>query len=397
MAAAIRFEQVEQMLQQVISFDTVSSKSNLALINFVEQQLGRFGCEFQQFTSPDGEKANLWATIGPDVEGGIVLSGHTDVVPVTGQPWDTDPFTLTKKDGRYYGRGTCDMKSFIALALAYLPAMHDAPLKRPLHFAFSYDEEIGCTGCRDMVEFAGARFPRPSMVIVGEPTEMAVVDAHKGINTFRVTVTGLEAHSSRTHEGVNAIMVAAQLLGFIDQIRIELEAKQDPSGRFDPPFTSTHVGVIEGGTAQNIIPRECRFTFEFRELPGEDVAALVQRIRHHCDTVLEPAMRAKAQAAGADPSSVGLLIEKGVTVPPLAAGPGKDALPNLMQLAQVNETHAVGYGTEAGHFQTKGLPTFVCGPGSIAQAHKPNEFVSEDQLRQGAAFFERLIDLMCEA
>ncbi len=384
------------VLTRLIGFDTVSRHSNLALIDWVEDRLKAHGATTQRFLNEDGRKANLWATIGPDVRGGIVLSGHTDVVPVDGQDWDTDPFVLTEKDGKLYGRGTSDMKSFSALALGFLPAMKAADLKRPIHFALSYDEEIGCTGCRSMVDYAGARDPKPGFVIVGEPTGWELVDAHKGINVYQVEVTGLEAHSSQTHKGVNAITYAARLIAFLDQIEDKLIKAGDPTGRFDPPYTSLHIGVMSGGTAQNIIPRKCRFTFEFRPLPSTNVPVLITDIRDYADKILSAEMKAKAAAIGAGTDEIGITISEGAHVPALAQGSATDALGAMMRLAETNVSEAVSYGTEAGHFANEGLPTYVCGPGYISEAHKPNEFIALEQLDEGMKFFERLIALASE-
>jgi len=386
---------IVECLATLVGFDTVSRHSNLALIDWADDKLKAHGASTQRFLSEDGRKANLWATIGPDVAGGIVLSGHTDVVPVDGQDWDTDPFVLTQKDGKLFGRGTSDMKTFSALALAFLPAMKAAPLKRPIHFALSYDEEVGCTGCRSMVDYAGARDPKPGFVIVGEPTGWELVDAHKGIEVHQVEVTGLEAHSSQTHKGVNAITYAARLIGFLDGIEQELVEAGDPTGRFDPPYTSLHIGVLSGGTAQNIIPRKCRFTFEFRPLPHADVSALMAKIETFAQEGLAAEMKAKAASLGAN-DAVGITISAGAQVPPLAQGSATEALSAMMRLAETNVAEAVSYGTEAGHFANEGLPTYVCGPGYISEAHKPNEFIALDQLDEGVRFFERLIGLASE-
>lgn len=380
-------------LKALVGFDTVSRHSNLALIEWVEAALDRHNIPHWRFESPDGAKSNLLARIGPDVPGGIALSGHTDVVPIDGQDWDQDPFSLTDTgDGRLVGRGTSDMKGFIALCMAMLPEFAAAPLKRPIYFAFSYDEEVGCTGCLDMVRHLGTLDARPLAVLVGEPTEMALVDAHKGIRTFTVTVTGLEAHSSRTHEGVNAIFYGARLLTFIEDEAKKLQALGDPlaggDSRFDPPYTSLHVGVLEGGTALNIIPRQCTFTYEYRDLPGADIDSVQQAI------VDEAARLSKEmQAKAPNQEGLGIALQPGHQVPPLKAGQGGDqALQTFLRLAQANETQAVSYGTEAGHFQAQDIPTFVCGPGSIAQAHKPNEFVELSQLALGLDMLARLMD-----
>lgn len=389
---ATRLSRAKDALSALVGFDTVSRHSNLQLIEWVETALTAHNVWFQRISNDDGAKANLLARIGPDVAGGIALSGHTDVVPVDGQDWATDPFSLTEPgDGTLVGRGTSDMKGFIALCMAMLPEFAAAPLKRPIWFAFSYDEEVGCTGCIDMVRHLGALDTRPAIVLVGEPTQMALVDAHKGISTFDVTVTGFEAHSSRTHEGVNAIFYGARLLTFIEDQAADLVTKGDPlsgaDSRFDPPYTSLHVGVLEGGTAQNIIPRKCTFTYEYRDLPGADIQSVQQKIADEA-TRLSAEMQAKAP----DAKGLGITIKPGHQVPPLKAGDeGGAALQTMLRIAQANETQAVAYGTEAGHFQAEDIPTFVCGPGSIAQAHKPDEFIEIAQMEAGLAMLARLL------
>jgi len=389
---ATRLERATKALKKLVSFDTVSRNSNLALINWVEAQLDAHNVDFTRISNADGDKANLLARIGPDVPGGIALSGHTDVVPVDGQDWTSDPFTLTDPgNGTLVGRGTSDMKGFIALCMAMLPEFAAAPLKKPIWFAFSYDEEIGCTGCLDMVRHLGALDSRPAIVLVGEPTEMALVDAHKGISTFEVKITGLEAHSSRTHEGVNAIFYGARLLTFIEDQARALVALGDPvngaDSRFDPPYTSLHVGVLNGGTALNIIPRSCTFTYEYRDLPGADIQSVQQAIMAEAARLSDD-----MQARAPDAAGLGITIRPGHQVPPLKAGDdGGAALQTMLRLAQANETQAVAYGTEAGHFQAEDIPTFVCGPGSIAQAHKPDEFIEIAELEAGLAMLARLM------
>ncbi|MEN8723579.1 MAG: acetylornithine deacetylase [Alphaproteobacteria bacterium] len=388
-----RIDRAIAALEALVGFDTVSRHSNLHLIEWIEGALDTHNVPYTRFQNADGTKTNLLARIGPDVPGGIALSGHTDVVPVDGQDWDQSPFQLTKTAAnRLVGRGTSDMKGFIALCMAMLPEFTAAPLKKPIFFAFSYDEEVGCTGCLDMVHHMGTLNARPLAVLVGEPTEMALVDAHKGIRTFTVTVTGLEAHSSRTHEGVNAIFFGARLLTFIEDEAHKLQKLGDPldgaDSRFDPPYTSLHVGVLQGGTALNIIPHKCTFTYEYRDLPGADIETVQQAIS---DVAARLAQQMQHKAP--DATDVGITITPGHQVPPLQAGQGGDqALQTFLRLAQANETQAVSYGTEAGHFQAQDIPTFVCGPGSIAQAHKPNEFVEISQLELGLDMLARLMD-----
>jgi acetylornithine deacetylase len=374
------------LLRQLIAFDTTSHLSNLALVDFVTGLMDRHGMRYELIPNEDGTKANLYGTIGGDGPDGIVLSGHTDVVPVEDQDWSSDPFDMVEKDGKYFGRGTSDMKGFIACALAQLPKLSAAKLSRPVHFAFSYDEEIGCLGVRPMIEHLAGHLPKPGLVIVGEPTDMAVVDAHKGIRSFRVEVTGLEYHSSQTDKGVNAIMAAARMIAFLGEIAEEMKARGDASGRFQPPYTTLSVGRIGGGTATNIVPRHCWFTFEHRTLPDQDVDEISTRLRRFADETLLPDMRAVYPQAD-------IRIETLAQAPGLK--PSDDASPletAVMMLAGRNDREAVSYATEAGLFQEVGIPTLVCGPGSILQAHKPDEWVETKQLEACDDFLSRLVD-----
>ncbi len=374
------------MIAALISFDTVSRHSNLELIRFIEDYLDGWNVPHQRIENDLGTKANLLATLGPaDTAGGIVLSGHTDVVPVDGQDWTTDPFTLREDDGKLFGRGTCDMKSFFAIALALVPDFLERGLRIPVHFALSYDEEIGCLGVRPMIDQAIRQLPRPEVVIVGEPSDMMVVNAHKSINAFRTQVRGLEAHSSATDEGVNAVMVAAELIHFISGIAKEMQAKGDPSGRFTPPFTSVHVGPVQGGTALNIIPKDCSFEWEFRSLPNQDPAEIIDQVNAYAETVLLPKMHAVSKETW-------IRTDAGAHVPSLVPSHGASGETLVLKLAEQNETHAVSYGTEAGLFQLADIPTVICGPGSILQAHKPDEFVSLSQVAACERFMHRLID-----
>jgi acetylornithine deacetylase len=374
----------DAMLARLIGFDTTSRDSNLALIGFVQDYLKEHGVEAAITHDDTGKKANLFATLGAGRDGGIVLSGHTDVVPVDGQAWVTDPFTLTEKDGKLYGRGTCDMKGFLAAALALVPEILKRRLKAPVHFALSYDEEVGCLGAPRLIEQAVASGVKPRAVIVGEPTDMKVVDAHKGIYSFRTIVTGREAHSSIAHKGVNAIFVAAELIGFLKRLADEMKGRADPGSGFDPPYTTVHVGTIEGGTAQNIIPRRCAFTWEYRLMPGADENEVRERFAAFADGLL-PAMKAVSDEAG-------IATERRSTVPGLTPDPGSAAEALAMALVGSNSIHKASYATEAGLFQRAGMATIVCGPGSVAQAHQPNEFVERAQFDQCVAFLRRLVD-----
>ncbi|MEX2649813.1 MAG: acetylornithine deacetylase [Alphaproteobacteria bacterium] len=375
------------MLARHVGFDTTSRDSNLALIQFVADYLKGFGVEAALTHDDEGRKANLFATLGAGREGGVVLSGHTDVVPVDGQPWDTDPFTLTEKEGRLHGRGTCDMKGFLATALALAPEIVRRRPKIPVHLALSYDEEVGCVGVGRLIAQALATGVKPRAVIVGEPTEMKVVDAHKGLYSFRTTVTGREAHSSLTDKGVNAIVAAADLIGFLARLAEEMAGRADRESGFDPPYTTIQIGTIEGGTALNIVPRRCSFVWEYRLMPGADEDEVVRRFQAHCDEQ-RPRLQARAEESN-------IVTEAVNRVPGLEPDPGSAAERLALALAGSNRTHKVPYGTEAGLFQRAGMATIVCGPGSINQAHKPNEFVERAQIDACEAFLRRLLDHVC--
>ncbi len=375
------------MISKLIAFPTVSRDSNLDLIEYVREYLAGHGVESRLVPNAEGTKANLYATIGPAVEGGVVLSGHTDVVPVDGQPWDTDPFTVAERDGRLYGRGTCDMKSFSAVALALVPEMLARGLVRPVHLALSYDEEIGCLGAPDMIAEIAANVPRPAAVFVGEPTDMKVVTAHKGIVVHETVVTGHEAHSSQTHRGVSAVMTGARLIGKLEEMA-EARTVGAPSAMpFEPPYTSIHVGVVSGGTAPNIISRECRFTWDVRNIPEDDPYAVVAEFERWCQEEVLPGMRAIAPECDI------------VTYPRSSApalGPEHESAAEALarRITGHNETVAVPYCAEAGQFQEAGFSTVICGPGSIDQAHQPNEYIEIAQVSACEQFLRRLVDVL---
>ncbi len=372
------------MIARLVGFDTTSRLSNLDLIHDVAGYLKEHGIESHLIHDDEGSKANLYASVGPADVPGIVLSGHTDVVPVDGQNWKTDPFVLARHDGALYGRGTADMKSFIAIALALVPEMKAAGLKKPLHFALSYDEEVGCLGVRGMIRRIEEIDPKPAIVIVGEPTSMKVVNAHKGVYAFRTRVHGLEAHSSATDQGVNAIMYAAELIGFLHRLAREMADRRQAHSRFDPPYTSVHVGTVKGGTALNIIPKECSFVWEYRLLPGEDESEVIDRFRAFSNDEVLPRMRDGFEAAEIETEVVG-------RVAALMPEENSPAETLVLRLANSNETDAVSYGTEAGLFQEAEMPAVVCGPGDITDAHKPDEFIRLEQVDACAAFLRRLI------
>ena len=374
-----------EMIEKLVSFDTVSRHSNMALIDFVRDYLKGHGVDSHLVPNEDGSKANLYATVGPNVTGGVVLSGHTDVVPVDGQPWDTDPFELTEKDGRLYGRGTCDMKSFYAIALAMVPDMLERGLKAPIHFALSYDEEVGCTGAPSMIAELAEVLPQPRAVIVGEPTNMEIVNAHKGVNGFLTTVIGHEAHSSQVHRGVSAVMNSARMINFLENMMLENKAKSDPGNGFEPPYTTIHVGMVNGGTAMNIISRKCEFCWDVRNIPEDDPMTFRDRFEDYCQTELLPVMREIAPEC-----DITTIATSGA--PALRPETDSPAEELCKALSGKNSVSAVPYGTEAGQFQEVGFSTVVCGPGSIDQAHQPNEFIEISQVRECEAFLAKLID-----
>ena len=385
----MRYSAVE-MIEKLVGFPTVSRDSNLELIEFVREYLAGCGVESRLVPNAEGTKANLYATVGPaDAGGGVVLSGHTDVVPVDGQPWDTDPFTVVERDGRLYGRGTCDMKSFSACGLALVPEMIAAGLERPIHFALSYDEEVGCAGAPSMIAELVERLPAPRAVIVGEPTGMRLVNAHKGISGFETVVTGHEAHSSQTHRGVSAVMTAARLIHFIDEMARECASRPKPESGFVPPYTTIHVGLVRGGTAANIISRECRFVWDIRSMPDEDPRTWLDRFEAYCRDEVLPEMRRVAPSAD-------VVTTPGFASPGLRAEPGSAADELVRAITGDNGTGVVSYGTEAGQFQDAGFSTIVCGPGSIDQAHQPNEYIERSQVDLCMATLRRLIDLQAE-
>lgn len=375
--------EVIAVLERLVSFDTESSRSNLDLIFYVEAYLRDFGVASVRVPNAKGDKASLFATIGPADRGGVCLSGHTDVVPVAGQSWTSDPFKLRIADGKAYGRGAVDMKGFCALALAHVPLFQRSALKTPIHLIFSYDEETTCLGVEEPIARMGADLPRPRAVIVGEPTSMQPADAHKSVVTFNTHVHGFEAHSSKPELGVSAIKGAVMLMAELDRIGEDMVARGDPTGRFDPPYTSVHIGEVHGGTARNIMAKLCSFYWEFRGVPGLDPAEIPARLELYAkDTVL-----ARLTARG-KPARIETINE--VSVPGLSPDPGSLAETLALGLTGRNRTITVPYGSEAGHFQGQRLPTIVCGPGSVDQAHQPDEYITLGELDLGAAFMRDL-------
>ena len=373
-----------EMIRKLVSFDTTSRNSNLEIIQFIRDYLASHGVESRLVHDEAGKKANLYATLGPQDKPGIALSGHTDVVPIDGQEWSSDPWKVVERDGKLYGRGTCDMKSFVAIALAMVPDFLAQPLATPIHLLFSYDEEVGCVGVRHLIEQLKQLPVRPASVIVGEPTDMKVIVAHKGKKSVRCRVRGFECHSSLAPRGVNSIEYAAELIAYLNRMgrRLAAEGPFDPS--YDVAHSTVHTGVIQGGTALNIVPKDCHFDFEFRYLTGVDPEALFAELKRFAETQLIPAMRKVAP-------DTGISWEDLSSFPGLDMPEEADLVVLAKSLAGANAVQKVAFGTEAGLFQQAGMPTIICGPGSIDQAHKPNEFVSLEQVALCEAFLGRLI------
>lgn len=370
------------ILESLISVDTTSRNSNLELIRWIEALLADQGIASHRVLNADGSKANLHATIGPMVEGGVILSGHSDVVPVDGQDWSSDPFVLTERDNKLFGRGTSDMKAFIALALAAAPEFQNA--KRPVHLAISYDEEVGCLGAPTLIADIAAKLPRPALAIIGEPTMMKVVTGHKGITVHSVEVLGHEAHSSLTHLGLSANMVAIDLMHDLANLARELWQKADPDSPFVPPHATLTVGMMEGGTAANILARKASFMFDLRCPPGIDPDKVLAPFKENI-RLLDRDMKEAYPGTG-------ITITQLASAPPLSPK-DSDAEAFVRKLTGDNSpAGAVAYAAEAGQFQQAGFPTVICGPGSIEQAHQPDEFISLDQIARGAAFMTRLAE-----
>jgi acetylornithine deacetylase len=367
-----RLESAADLTARLVAFDTESSKSNLPLICAVEDYLREQGVPFLRAPNATGDKASLFVTIGPNVAGGVVLSGHTDVVPVAGQAWTGDPFVLRREGSRLIGRGAVDMKGFDAVCLAMIPEFKAAALERPIHILLSYDEETTCLGPLDLIAKFGVDLPQPAAVIVGEPTSMQVADAHKSVTTQITRVRGFEIHSANLHKGVSAVHAACLLVAELDRIGEALRAQGDPSGRFDPPYSSVHVGVISGGTARNIVARDCEFHWEFRGLPGIAPSTARDQLEIFARRLMERSFSAFPQT--------GIETVTETEVPGLAPEPGSAAERLALRLARANHTIAVPFASEAGQFQRAGVPTVLCGPGRIDEAHQPDEFIEISEI-----------------
>ncbi|MBV9990634.1 MAG: acetylornithine deacetylase [Alphaproteobacteria bacterium] len=366
-------------LKRLIAFDTTSRLSNLALIDDVQAMLEAAGARCRRSYNAEKTKANLFATFGPEGDGGYVLSGHTDVVPVDGQDWSSDPFRAEVRGDKLYGRGACDMKGFVACALALVPEIAAAKLKRPIHLALSYDEEVGCAGVPRLIEDLEEK---PALAIIGEPTLMKVVGAHKGGTSVRTRCRGLEGHSSAPHKGASAVMMAGEFIAALARVGVELQG--DTDARFDPPYTTTQANVVHGGTALNILAREATVTWECRPLPGRDPLAVVGRMREIVESDILPKYAKGAPEAGFDTTVM-------TSYPGLALDMDSPAVALARELSGANAVETAAYGTEAGHFARAGIPSVICGPGSIEQAHKADEFVALSELAACDAFLRKVV------
>ena len=373
-----------EILAELIGFPTISSDSNLALIEWCAARLEGLGARCEISRDATGAKANLFATIGPDVDGGVVLSGHTDVVPVEGQDWSSDPFVAVERDGLIFGRGSCDMKGFLACALALAPRIAAANLKRPVHFALSYDEEVGCLGARVMLKALEASGRRPGICIIGEPTEMRIIEGHKGCNEYTTRFSGLAGHSAAPHLGVSAVEYAVLYAARLLALREALIARTPPGSRFEPPCTTLQVGGMRGGIAHNVIADQCELDWEMRPVVPADAAFVKREIGDYVDSTLLPAMR----AVHADASIETEVIGEVVGFEPM---PESEACELVAELTGSNTREVVSFGTEAGLFQKMDISTVICGPGSIGEAHKADEFVAVEQLRQCLEMIEGLV------
>lgn len=371
------------ILRDLIGFPTVSTDSNLDMIAYLAERLEHIGARVQVYEDPSGTKANLFATLGPEIDGGILLSGHTDVVPVTDQIWRSDPFEMTEIDGRLYGRGTCDMKGFIAACMALAPHFAGCIGSRPLHFAFTHDEETGCIGAQNLVSALKSRGLTPAIAIIGEPTEMRIIEGHKGCCEYTTHFTGLEGHGSSPARGVNAVEYATRYVSRLMGLREQLYARAPNPGRFDPPETTINIGGIHGGVAHNVIVGRAHVDWEMRPVQSGDAEFVKSDLSRFCADTLLPQMRAVAPEADIRTEVLGEVIG----LEPMDTNAARDL---VAELTGTNSTDTVPFGTEAGLFQSMGMDVVVCGPGSIHQAHKPDEFLEISQLRACEEMLMRL-------
>lgn len=375
------------LLRRLVGFDTVSRNSNLAAIDFIRDYLDGFGIASRLTFDDAGGKANLFATIGPADRPGLILSGHSDVVPVDDQDWSTDPFTLAEAEGRWYGRGTSDMKGFIAACLALVPEFKARAVAAPVHLAFSYDEEVGCIGVSRLIDQIGMAEAKPFACLIGEPTGMVPMVGQKGLHSFKCRVRGRESHSSLAPYGVNAVEAAAEVIARVKAIarRIQADGPFDPA--FDPPHSTVHCGTVHGGTAQNIVPAHCDFTFEVRNIPGHDAGRIRDEIERFARETIEPDMKR------IDPET-GFAFETRSRLPDYAIAEDHAAVRRVKEALGADTVGRASFMTEAGLFGAADIPTIVCGPGDIAQAHKPDEFINPSEVARCEAFLLRLVDGM---
>ncbi|KUJ85289.1 acetylornithine deacetylase [Ruegeria marisrubri] len=376
-------EETKRILSDLIAFPTVSVDSNLAMIGYIADYLDACGAQVEIFHDPTGLKANLFATLGPDVDGGLVLSGHCDVVPVADQDWSSDPFELVERDGHLYGRGTCDMKGFVAATLAMAPQFARTPRKAPIHFAFTYDEETGCVGAQHLTRLLARRGRHPAMAIIGEPTMMRVIEGHKGCYEYTVRFQGLEGHGSAPDLGVNAVEYVVRYVARLLELREQLKSMAPEDSRFDPPWTTLNVGALHGGSTHNVIPPKAQVAWEMRPVQPSDADFVKQAMAEYCNDTLLPAMRAVHPEARIETEIIG-------EVAGLVPVEGNEARRLLSRLTGANSADLVPFGTEAGIFQQLGMDVVVCGPGSIEQAHKADEFLSVDQLSKCLELLEKV-------
>jgi acetylornithine deacetylase len=371
------------VLDRLIAFESLPGQPNLDFIGYIRDYLASHGIESFLSLDDSGTRANLHAWIGPDVDGGVVLNGHTDVVPVDGQAWTSDPFQLTRRDGRLYGRGTVDMKGFLACMLAAVPHFQAQPLTRPVHLTFCYDEEIGGIGAPHLVAQIAAQGLRPAAAVIGEPTEFRIVSGHKGGFEMRTEIVGLAGHAADPRKGVNAIFFAGRFIAKLEEMAGQLAAEARDRSAFDPPYSTINVGTLHGGTARNVIAGHCVIDWELRPIPGEDGHAIVAEIDRFAREELLPEMRALAPQAS-------ILTVEHAIVPPLDPADASAAVALISEITGINATECVSFGTDAGHFCQGGISTAVFGPGSITRAHRPDEYIEERELAACLAFFDNL-------
>src|SRR6056297_984419 len=382
---ASHLDHTTELLSRLISYPTISDQSNLDMIAELSERLGDAGARVDVWYDETGAKANLFATLGPEGDGGIVLSGHTDVVPVADQEWTSDPFIAETRDDKVFGRGSCDMKGFIAACVGLAPYFAQRARHRPVHFAFTYDEETGCFGGQALIESLREKALRPSLAIVGEPTSMRVIEGHKGCFEYSTHFHGLAGHGSAPDRGVNAAEYAARYVNRLLDLKDELRARAPATSRFDPPWTTINTGSLSGGVAHNVIASIAKLEWEMRPVQAEDAQYVKDTLRDYCNDVLLPAMRAVCPDASISTEVIG-------EVEGLEPADVNEAKDILMELTGANTADLVPFGTEAGLFQSYGMSAVVCGPGSIEQAHKPDEYVSLDQLQQCVDMLGRLGD-----